>query len=27
VRRTGGVNEGAAEPYQPWSEAVAEEDL
>jgi gamma-glutamyltranspeptidase / glutathione hydrolase len=27
VRRTGGVNEGAAEPYQPWAEAVAEEDV
>jgi gamma-glutamyltranspeptidase / glutathione hydrolase len=27
VRRAGGINEGAAEPYQPWSEAVAEEEV
>jgi gamma-glutamyltranspeptidase / glutathione hydrolase len=26
VRRKGGVNEGATEPYQPWSEAVAEDE-
>jgi gamma-glutamyltranspeptidase/glutathione hydrolase len=26
VRRSGGINEGATEPYQPWSEAVAEEE-
>jgi gamma-glutamyltranspeptidase/glutathione hydrolase len=27
VRRRGSINEGATEPQQPWSEAVAEEDV
>ncbi len=27
VRRTGGTNEGATEPTQPWSEAVSEDDV
>lgn len=27
VRRAGGLNEGATEPYQPWSEAVAEDEV
>jgi gamma-glutamyltranspeptidase / glutathione hydrolase len=27
VRRSGGVNEGATAPYQPWSEAVAEDEV
>lgn len=27
VRRTGGGNEGATEPEQPWSEAVAEDEV
>jgi gamma-glutamyltranspeptidase / glutathione hydrolase len=27
VRRSRGVNEGATEPYQPWSEAVSEDDV
>ncbi len=26
VRRSGDINEGATEPYQPWSEAVTEEE-
>ena len=27
VRRAGGMNEGATEPEQPWSEAVAEDEI
>jgi gamma-glutamyltranspeptidase/glutathione hydrolase len=27
VRRSGGMNEGATEPHQPWSEAVAEDEV
>lgn len=27
VRRSGEMNEGATEPYHPWSEAVSEEDV
>ena len=27
VRRSGGINEGATEPHQPWSEAVAEDEV
>jgi gamma-glutamyltranspeptidase/glutathione hydrolase len=27
VRRSGGRNEGATEPYHPWSEAVAEDEV
>lgn len=27
VRRIGGVNEGATEPYHPWGEAVGEEEV
>ena len=27
VRRTGDMNEGATEPEQPWSEAVAEDEV
>ena len=27
VRRTAGINEGATEPQQPWSEAVAEDEV